>query len=141
MARRVIPIAGKYPDSEEAILLYLYENPEVNHSTDSLASALRDGSCTATEIADGLMMAVGGCAVSDIELSEAKRSKPQDVQKGIEALIVRGLVIGRRQGAPGKITHTEIQLTLKGEREAIDAKNRVQAVVIRQIGRPEDLAQ
>jgi hypothetical protein len=132
MVRRVYPIAGKHSETEEAILLYLYENPEGTHSTASLASGPEKDSLTVREMTDDMLEAVvEGRAVST-------RRKPEDLQKDIESLIVKGLLRGRRRGTPGNITHADIELTPKGEREAIEAKNRLRSIVVTGICDPED---
>ena len=128
--RYVIPISGKHPENEEAILLYLYENPEGHHSTNSLASELEDHSRTHEEILADLKAHLSGGilgtpADEEILATAAKRQrKPEDVQIDIESLIAKSLVRGDRKGAPGYIWFADIQLTAKGEREAIQAKNR-----------------
>jgi hypothetical protein len=137
-AREVSAIPGKHSETEEAILIYLYENPEGAHSTDSLASVLEDNSRTSEEVITELETAIAG-RTSDTKSPYAGRTrKPEHVQKDIESLIVKALVRGRRQGNPGNITHADIELTPKGEREAIEARNRVRAVAVRAVGDPED---
>ena len=129
-----IPIPGKHPETEEAILLYLYENPEGQHSTNTLASVLEDNSRTHEEILADLKKHMSGLGIptdGEIEAKAAKRQrKPADVQTDIESLIKKSLVHGKRGGKPGNITHADIQLTRKGEREAIEAKNREKVEVV-----------
>jgi hypothetical protein len=123
-------IPGKHSETEEAILLHLYENPQGQHSTNTLASVLEDHSRTPEEIVADLKKllssdVLGTPSDEEIESKAAKRQRdPVDVQIDIESLIVKGLVRGKREGTPGNIAHAEIQLTAKGEREAIEAKNR-----------------
>jgi hypothetical protein len=134
--RIVYSIPGKNSDTEEAILLYLYENPKGQHSTNTLASVLEDHSRTPEEIATDLKRllssgVLGTPSDEEIESMAAKRQRdPVDVQTDIESLIVKGLVRGKREGAPGNITHADIQLTVKGDREAIEAKNRDKAIEV-----------
>jgi len=120
------PKRPKQSETEEAILLYLYDHPTGKHSTLNLASALEDDSLTPEEIADAVKKIAEGTLPSKIR----RTRRPEDVQSDIESLIVKGLVRGReRLGTPGNITHADIKLTPRGEREAIEAKNRPRFLV------------
>jgi hypothetical protein len=120
------PKRPKHSETEEAILQYLYDHPKEKHSTRSLASVLKDP-LTPEEIAENIKNILKGTRPGiDLESSRARKPRrPEDVQKDIEALIVAGSVRGgERLGVPGNITHADIKLTARGEREAIEAKNR-----------------
>ena len=94
--RLVCSIPGKYSETEEAILLYLYENPQGRNSTHTLASVLQDYSRTPEEIAAELKKflssgVLGTPSDEEIESEAAKRQRdPADVQIDIESLIVKG---------------------------------------------------
>jgi len=119
-----IPLTGKHPDTEEAILVHLYERPEEEHSTESLASVLTYKPITPPhEIAEAIKAMRDGLPAPEFDRTP-QLCKVEDVQRDIEALIVKGLVKGKRKGTPGKITHANVQLTTEGERQAIEAKNR-----------------
>jgi hypothetical protein len=125
-----IPLTGKHPDTEEAILVHLYERPEEEHSTDSLASVLTYIPITPPDkIAEGIKAMQNGLPAPEFDRTPQLR-KVEDVQRDIEALIVKGLVKGKRKGMPGKITHANVQLTTQGERQAIEAKNRDRKLTI-----------
>jgi predicted transcriptional regulator len=112
------------PETEKAILLYLYEHPKGPHSTYSLAGVLEDNSINPEALAAEIKAASGVLETSESPPARAKASRrPEDVQKDVEALIQKEMVRGgKRTGTPGNITHTDIQLTQKGERAAIDIK-------------------
>ena len=125
-----IHLPGKHPDTEEAILVHLYERPEEEHSTESLASVLTYIPATPPhEIAEGIRAMRDGLPAPEFDRAP-RPCKVEDVQRDIEALIVKGLVKGKRKGTPGKITHANVQLTTEGERQAIEAKNRDRKLTI-----------
>ena len=116
--------ANTAPETEKAILLYLYEHPKGPHSTYSLAGVLEDNSINAEALAAEMKATSGVLGTSESPPARAKATRqPEDVQEDVEALIQKGMVSGgKRTGTPGNITHTDIQLTQKGERAAIDVK-------------------
>lgn len=111
-------------EAEKAILLYLYEHPKGPHSAYSLAGVLEDNSVNPEALAAGIKAGSGVLGTSESPPARAKASRrTEDVQKDVEALIQKGMVRGgKRTGTPGNITHTDIQLTPKGERAAIGIK-------------------
>jgi hypothetical protein len=125
-----IPLTGKHPDTEEAILVHLYERPEEEHSTESLASVLTCIPITPPDkIVEGIKAIQDGQPTPEFDRTPQLRPV-EDVQRDIEALIVKGLVKGKRKGTPGKITHANVRLTTEGERQAIEAKNRDRKLTI-----------
>jgi hypothetical protein len=125
-----IPLTGKHPDTEEAILVHLYERPEEEHSTESLSSVLTYVPVTPTDkVVEGILAVRDGLPAPEFDNTPRPRTV-EDVQRDIEALIVKGLVKGKRKGTPGKITHANVQLTTEGERQAIEAKNRDRKLTI-----------
>lgn len=121
MARRAIRI--ECSATEEAILLYLYNDPSGRHSTVSLASALEEGP-TNGEIAEELLSALNGSRKPNDSPTVRRTRSASDVQTDIESLIVKKLICGKREGSSGEIGHSDIRLTKEGEREAIRTKNR-----------------
>jgi hypothetical protein len=112
------------PETEKAILLYLYDHPTGPHSTYSLAVALEDNSTNPEALAAEIKAASGVLGNLESPPARAKASRrPEGVQKDVEVLIQKGMVRGgKHTGTPGNITHTDIQLTPKGERAAIEVK-------------------
>jgi hypothetical protein len=112
------------PETEKAILFYLYEHHEGPHSTYSLARVLEDNSINPEALTAEIRAASEVLGNSESPPAKAIASRrPEDVQKDVEALIQKGMIRGgKRTGTPGNITHTDIQLTPKGERAAIDVK-------------------
>jgi len=129
METQKLMIHGDHSGPEEDILIYLYNNPEERHSTDSIASRLEDATRSTEEIVNELKSAMTEQPIESNRPKAKRMRKPEDVQRDVESLLVKGLIQGRRQGTPGHITHTDIQLTQKGEREAIVAKDRVREII------------
>lgn len=122
MARRAISI--ECSASEEAILLYLYNEADGRHSTSSLASVLEE-SPTNDEITEELLSALNGSRQPKDSTTVRRTRSASDIQNDIESLIVKKLICGKREGSSGEIRHYAIRLTKEGEREAIRAKNRL----------------
>jgi hypothetical protein len=104
---------------EEAILDYLYEHPQVSHSTDGLAANLDDRPRSTDEVVIELRAAAEGETQSPID----RKRNPEDVERDIEVLIFKGLVAGQRAGSPGLIRYEDVHLTVAGERRAISLRH------------------
>jgi hypothetical protein len=115
------------PETEASILIYLFEHPNGQHTTYTLAEVLEENSTSHDEAVLELKAVMNGVPQKgDTVPAKIKpKRKPSDVQADVESLIVKGLVAGgKRTGKPDNITHTDIQLTQKGERAAIAARNK-----------------
>jgi len=104
---------------QEDLLGYLYEHPQEQHSTDSLAATLNDRPRSADEVVAELKAASEGETRSPLR----RKRNPEDVEKDIEILIFKGLVAGERTGGPGAIRYEGVHLTIAGERRAIALRN------------------
>ncbi len=103
-------VPGKFSALEEAILAYLYANPTPALGTKELTQELSN--------------------------ARGKQEGYDQVQYGIETLIVAGLVKGKRSSEMGTLCHHRLQLTPKGEAEAIKQKRRLKKIVF-DIPRPK----
>jgi hypothetical protein len=106
MADREIDLPGKYNAIEEAILIYLYEHPGWDAGTANLVQMLKPG-------------------LQSDELQQAW----EDVQYGIETLVKDGLVSGNRYLQNGLLQYSKLNLSTKGEVEAITQKRRPKKLV------------
>lgn len=105
---------GKYSEIEEAILKYLYEHPDWSIGTMSLVQALK----------------------SEVKDEESEKAF-SDIQYGVETLIADKLIKGKRVLASQVIQFVQLELTPKGEAEAILQKRRVGEInIISSIPRP-----
>ena len=101
----------RYGELEEAILEYLYlnPNPTPSHTTYNLTGALRQQQFEELE--------------SGSDVWRAKiRAANEEVQRAIESLILQRLVRGDRQRDDTMIHFTDLKLTPKGEAESIRLK-------------------
>ena len=113
------PFDREHSHHEKDILLYLYYHPDEEHSTENLTLVLKDQSAFRS-VVSGLRPEKS--SVDEPESTPQPR-KAEDVQNDIESLIKKGLVRGDRHGTPDKIRHFKIELTGKGEQEAIALKS------------------
>jgi hypothetical protein len=111
MIPKEILIAGKFGELEEAILKYLYDNPDAYIGTQSLVRELRPPQPEATD--------------------EQREEDFEAVQYAIETLLSSRLIKGKRVKRSGdKIQHTKLALTPKGEAEAIAQRRRVTKIIL-----------
>ncbi len=129
---------GNHPDTEEAILLYLYNHPKEPHTTFSLADDLDDDARLREEFVAEKRASFSILGTpSDFNPETVRVTRRHtEVQSDIESLIIKGLVDGQPTGQPGNITHEKIKLTKTGQREALIAKRRVREIITN-IPRPE----
>lgn len=99
-----------FNDNESAILLAIYEDPDVSHSSYTLNQKLNP---TVKEITS-----------LDDEAS-AYGTAFADTGEAIEELIVRGLIRGKRSKGADGIYWDDLKLTNKGEQAAIQERRRV----------------
>ncbi|SRR6266487_3403673 len=90
------PAAGKFSETEEATLAYLYAHPEEEIGAKGLASILKP----------------------------EEQESWKDIEEGIKTLIVAGLVVGKRVSDTQSVWHEKLRLTTKGEMEAIKEERR-----------------
>jgi hypothetical protein len=117
---REYDVPGEYSEIEEAILKYLYENPDAVVGTVNLADILRPVD--------------GEPRFGDEEFKKGRAQAVDEVQYGIETLISTRLVAGKRVAHYGKVQFAQLELTTKGEAEAIQQRRRPTKVVVRVIG-------
>lgn len=100
-------VSAQLGETEEAVLIYLYEHPTPHMDTPTLARELK-GYSYATD--------------------ESKVRKAVDeVQTAVETLIMEKLVKGKRERSPDAVYHSHLELTSNGEAEAIKTKRRFKA--------------
>ena len=91
------PAPGKFSETEEAILAYLYAHPEEEIGAKRLANILKP------------------------EEPESWRN----IEEGIKTLIAAELVVGKRVSDSARsVWHEKLRLTAKGERETIKEERR-----------------
>ena len=116
------PKENRCTSLEQLILFFLYDNPRGNHTTVSIQHSLKGQLGDLDELAEGMKMVR---LDTDMEGNHDPISKSYnersiaDMQAGIELLIVKKLIRGKRDGTPGNITYCAIRLTREGERAAI----------------------
>lgn len=121
----------RYTDLEKAILHHLYTNPnpQPEHSTYNLASAL-------------VLQHIQEADREGDELRMKIQAAHSEVQRAIESLILKRLVRGSREADHTMVHFKKIKLTAKGEAKAIQfMRNREEADVHRgvDVGRLEEL--
>jgi hypothetical protein len=102
-------IPGKFSPEEEAVLDYLYNHPDEAIVTKSLTEVLKP----------------------DRDTEEKQHQSYEEIQGAIEALIVSGLVKGKRGSSSGKIFFSKLRLTPKGEIAAINERKRPKKIVVK----------
>jgi len=71
----------------------------------------------------------------DVQIgTEAGLKAFEEVRATFEGLIARGIVAGKRLTGANGVYFDALKLTAKGERKAIETKNRVRCVLIQHIG-------
>ena len=104
-----ITLPGKYPENEETILIWLYDHPGHDASTDTFTKMFNQ---------DLKMYEASG------ELQEARET----TQHAIETLVEQRLVAGDRF-LQGMVKFSKLRLTAKGEAEAIRQKRRPRTLI------------
>jgi len=110
MEPTVVKVQGKFNETEEAILEFLYTHPN-GWGTYSLTRELRPEPKTG--------------------LSEEQKLKAFDeIQHAIETLVAAKVAKGKRlRDASGRVYFEKLQLTANGEAEAIKQRRRVKQIV------------
>jgi hypothetical protein len=103
-----INLPGEFDPMEEAILNSLYEHPRGDIGVKDLVRILKPEHTTA----------------------EQQEQDFEEVQHGIETLIVARLVRGQRVSESGKVRHDTLRLTRKGEAEAIKQRRREKKITV-----------
>lgn len=103
-------IPGKFNPLEESILDYLYDHPDDEIGTESLAQALKP-----EQFAAGVGAEIAVC---------------DEVQNGIETLIAANLVRGKRIAPLKVVEYSKLRLTPKGEAEAIKQRRRDKKLIV-----------
>jgi hypothetical protein len=111
-----IAIPGKYTEIEEAILIWLYEHPGLDASTDTFTRMFNPG-------------------LNMFEPSQELREALGKTQFAIETLVEHRLVRGERFER-GMVLFLKLRLTPKGEAEAITQKRRPKTL-IHNVPRPD----
>jgi hypothetical protein len=111
-----VTLPGKYPETEEAILIWLYEHPGHDASTDTFTRLF----------SPDLKMH---------EASEGLREALEKTQSAIETLVEQRLV-ARDRFLQGIVKFSKLRLTDRGEAEAIRQKRRPRKL-IHDVPRPD----
>jgi hypothetical protein len=101
---REITLPGKYPENEETILIWLYDHPGHDASTDTFTKMFNPD-------------------LKMYEASKELREALETTQHAIETLVEQRLVAGDRF-LQGMVKFSKLRLTAKGEAEAIGQKRR-----------------
>jgi len=104
-----VHVPGTFSDTEEAILGYLYDNPDGSMGTTSLMSALQP---------------------EQQSTAEQREQSFEGIQYGIETLVAHLLVKGKRTTEAGKVRYVQLRLTSKGQAEAIKQKRRLKKIIL-----------
>ena len=107
----------EFDEKEEALVKALYEASDGTYSSYTLHMKLNPAVPMGTE--------------------EAGKSFG-DVRDTTERLIARSLVTGKRLTGADGVYFEKLKLTPKGEKKAIESKNRLRQVTVRRVGDPED---
>lgn len=100
-----VDIPGKFSPVVESILGYFYSHPDGNIGTADLTRILRPGQST----------------------TEQQQKAIDEIQDGIETLVVAKLVRGKRVSDSGNVQYVKLRLTKTGEREAIKEQRRTKS--------------
>jgi hypothetical protein len=111
-----IKIPGKYPEIEETILIWLYDHPGHDASTDTFTEMFNPD-------------------LNMYEASEELQEALETTQHAIETLVEQRLVAGDRF-LQGRVKFSKLRLTPKGEAEAIRQKRRPRKL-IHSVPRPD----
>jgi hypothetical protein len=103
-----VNVLGKFSPVEEAILDHFRAHPDENIGTADLTRILKPADST----------------------SERQQKAFDEIQDGIEALVVRKLVRGRRVSESGKVQYVGLRLTKKGESGAIKEHRRTKSITV-----------
>lgn len=107
--RSELEVKSKYSETEEFILLHLYDHPGQDASTITLTRQYKS---------------------VDFGSEEWKKAFA-DTQYGVETLIADQLISGERKMASDKAVYFDkLKLTKKGEAEAIMHKRRIKKIVL-----------
>jgi hypothetical protein len=104
-----VTLPGKYPEIEETILIWLYDHPGHDASTDTFTKLLKPD-------------------LKMHEASEELREALDKTQFAIETLVEQRLAAGERF-LQGMVKFRELSLTPKGEAEAIRQKRRPRKLI------------
>jgi hypothetical protein len=118
MTMGVIKIPGEFSEIEGAILEYLYDHHGKSNTTAKLVKALRPLQVLAEEITD-----------AEPAVLKEQQEAFDEVQYGIETLIMAGLVSGDIEEHMGRTQHINLQITRKGQPKAIAEKRRLKEII------------
>ena len=107
--------SAEFNEKEEAVLAALYGVSDGSYNTYSLATRLNPGA----------------------EGEEAAKAF-EEVRATTEGLIAKGIMRGERMSGANGVYFERFKLTPKGERKAIESKNRLRTVTVRAIGQPKE---
>ena len=113
-----IAIPGKFSETEEAILDYLYQHPGGGVGSGDLAKVLSPE-----------LILEQSTELLDNEQLQAIDQALRKAQYGIETLIAARLVRGKRALKSNRLTYVQLDLTAKGQAEAIKQGRRLKKII------------